>query len=173
MQTDRNLTCCFSGHRTIPELKTNLSEFGAYLTDIIHHQYYDRGIRHFICGGAVGIDMVAATAVANLKRKFPDITLTLAIPYHGHDHSWSTEDKEKFSRLLPHTDEIVYIADRYISGCMHQRNRYMVDRSRYLICYLRNEAKKGGTYYTRNYAKQQGIEIQNVYPFIPKEREAT
>ena len=43
---------------------------------------------------------------------------------------------------------------------MSKRNRYMVDSSGYCICYVTQ--KKGGSYYTMNYAKEAGLGIINL-----------
>lgn len=45
-------------------------------------------------------------------------------------------------------------------GCMHKRNRYMVDNSNYCICCLTEE--KDGTAYTVSYAKKQNLKIINL-----------
>ena len=162
MTLDPNLTCCFSGHRTMPEID-NIETFGEKLTDILR-DYYAEGVRHFICGGAVGFDMVAATAVVNLKRRLPDICLTIAIPCRNHDAKWSMADKERFARILERADVVRYISAAYHPGCMHERNRRLVvDNSRYLICYLGRDS--GGTYYTYSYAKKKELSILNIYPF--------
>ncbi len=161
MTLDVNRTCCFSGHRTMPEIK-DFAAFTEELTDILR-DYYDAGIRHFICGGAVGFDMIAAEAVISLKRGLPDICLTIAIPCKNHDLKWGQADKARLSRILQSADVVRYISNDYHAGCMHERNRFMVDHSCHLICYLGR--KSGGTYYTYCYAKEHGLKILNIYPF--------
>lgn len=54
-------------------------------------------------------------------------------------------------------DRIVCISDRYISDCMLNRNRYMVNISYYCICYLK-KIKVVQTY-TVNYAKELNLQI--------------
>ena len=49
-------------------------------------------------------------------------------------------------------DKVVYTSQDYYSGCMHKRNRHLVDNSSRCICFL-NE-KTGGTFYTVNYASE-------------------
>ena len=43
---------------------------------------------------------------------------------------------------------------------MHQRNRALVDRSAFCICYLRTQT--GGTAYTVRYAREKGLKIWNL-----------
>ena len=50
--------------------------------------------------------------------------------------------------LLERCDERVVLHARYETGCMFERNRYMVDRCDMVLAYLRGACEKGGTYYT-------------------------
>ena len=43
---------------------------------------------------------------------------------------------------------------------MHERNRYLVDNSGLCLCYL--VKRGGGTYYTVQYAKKQGLPVINL-----------
>ena len=55
---------------------------------------------------------------------------------------------------------MVYTAQQYARGCMHKRNRHLVDNSSVCVCYLNRES--GGTAYTVDYAEKQGLEIINL-----------
>ena len=57
-------------------------------------------------------------------------------------------------------DEVIYTSEEYGYGCMHKRNRRLVDDSSVCICYLTQ--MNGGTYYTVNYAKASGLKIINL-----------
>lgn len=56
-------------------------------------------------------------------------------------------------------DKVVYTSQDYYSGCMHKRNRHLVDNSSRCICFLTE--KTGGTFYTVNYASEHGLMIIN------------
>ena len=43
---------------------------------------------------------------------------------------------------------------------MHKRNRHLVDHSSICVCYLTED--RGGTAYTVNYAKKQGLKVINL-----------
>ena len=58
------------------------------------------------------------------------------------------------------TMRLVCLSERYYQGCMHERNRYMVDHSRVCICYLTE--RTGGTAYTVEYARSRGLKIFNL-----------
>ena len=150
METETRIekSCCFTGHRDIPE----------YLYDDISYEVsreikrlYPLGVRRFMVGGALGFDMLCAETVLALKEELDGISLTLALPCKGHEEKWSLSDKIDFFNLLVKADEAVYVSEKYTPYCMFKRNRYMVDNSLYCISYCTR--KKGGTYYTVNYAK--------------------
>ena len=68
---------------------------------------------------------------------------------------YSTE--KKYYKIIERSDRVVKVSPKYTSNCMFARNRYLVDNSGYLICYLRDQ--RGGTFYTVNYARTQGLKI--------------
>ena len=67
---------------------------------------------------------------------------------------------ESLSAIKAQADKVVYMAQQYTPGCMHKRNRHLVDHSGVCVCYLTKES--GGTAYTVNYAKRHGVEIINI-----------
>lgn len=151
METDIEKSCCFTGHRDIPpQLYGEVT--AAVGTEI--RRLYRLGVRRFIAGGALGFDMICAEAVLSLRPTLPGITLTLALPCRGHDLRWSKDDRRRLSRLIEGADETVYVSETYSSYCMFKRNRFMVDESLYCISYCTR--KKGGSYYTVNYARSRG-----------------
>ena len=87
-------SCCFTGHRPqkLPwgynELDPRCIAFKAKLAAVIK-AVYESGIKHFICGMALGCDMYCAEAVIELRKSFYDITLEAAVPYDGQEAKWS------------------------------------------------------------------------------------
>ena len=63
----------------------------------------------------------------------------------------------EYDRIRASADFVRVLSPTYHRGCMHVRNRYMVDRSDVCICYLRTMT--GGTAYTVGYAESRGLEI--------------
>ena len=138
----------FSGHRIISdpifELKNRLI---SVVTDCIKD-----GFTNFITGGALGFDTLAEQVIIDLKGKYPSITLTLALPCPPEEQTakWTENQQKIYNEILHKADEVIVISPHYINGCMQKRNRFMVDNSTKLICYLRQN--RGGTFYTVNYA---------------------
>lgn len=154
---EKEKTCCFSGHRIIPvgkrarvteELKKIISEL------------YSGGIDTFLCGGAMGFDMLAAESVLAFKAKTRDIRLVMALPCMNQAEKWGVEQKQNYNRILREADEVIYLSEEYTKGCMHARNRFMADCSSVCVCYC--QSGSGGTAYTVDYARRLGLKIYNV-----------
>lgn len=157
----REKTCCFSGHRDLPadELKDVQTRLYGEIRKLVK-----KGVTRFIAGGAVGFDMMAAVCVLNLKsQEFPQLHLTLALPCPRHFSKWPEADKQLLVPILERSDEVIFVSNEYLPGCMQKRNRFMVDRSGYLLCY--HTKPSGGTAYTVNYAKKCGLSVTNVAEF--------
>ena len=110
--------------------------------------------------GALGFDTIAAFAVLKLKERYPDIRLILVLPCFSQTRGWSQEDIEIYDDIKQKADKVVYTSQEYTRGCMHKRNRHLVDNSSACISYLTEN--KGGTFYTVNYAKSKGVEVINI-----------
>lgn len=153
----REKACCFTGHRTIPpgerrELARRLEETVLRL--------YRRGVRYFGAGGALGFDTLAAQAILRLREECPGIRLILVLPCPSQTKGWKPEDAAEYEQIKSQADQVVYTSQEYTRGCMHKRNRYLVDHSGVCVCYLTKDS--GGTAYTVRYAKAHGLEIINL-----------
>jgi len=146
-------TVCFSGRRIIAPAKRQQLEHALF--NIIK-TLAESGYANFICGGALGFDTLAAIAV--IKRKYEyNIKLSLAIPHKGQEETWGKNDIKLYSYIINHSDNVLYLADKYYDGCMQARNRYMVDNAALLVAY--STGIHGGTAYTCAYAANKGKEI--------------
>ncbi len=147
-------TCCFTGHRSIPV--ESLGIVATSTADKIE-RLVQGGFDTFICGGAVGYDMLCGKTVLNLKKKYEHIKLVMALPCRDQSKFFGYEDKKTYQTLIMSADKVVCLSEYYYSGCMHERNRYMVDNSAVVIAYCIKQS--GGTYYTCKYAKEKGKRI--------------
>lgn len=155
---ERETSCCFTGHRRVPE------QDGLWLRRRLREEILalaKEGVNTFLAGGAVGFDTMAAQEVLRMRAMgLPTLKLILALPYVGLESQWSQRDAAVFRTLLRQADQVVYMGEMYRRGCMYQRNRYLVDHSAYCVCYLVRE--RGGTAYTAQYAKEQGLSVRNL-----------
>lgn len=151
----KSKTVCFSGHRILSDSNAEIKDrLIAVITDCIKD-----GITNFIAGGALGFDTISEQAIIELKNKYPFITLALALPCPPEEQieRWKPNQQIIYKQILNKADEVQIISPHYINGCMQKRNRFTVDNSTKLICYLRQN--RGGTYYTVNYASKNNKKI--------------
>lgn len=150
----REQTCCFTGHRSIPlDCYDRLKEE----TILRVKELIARGYTHFIVGGALGFDTLAARIILLMKESRPELCLTVAIPCPNQADGWSAESRARYQKIIEHADRAILLSHGYHRGCMMKRNRFMVDNSSACIAFLAKES--GGTVYTANYAKKCGVEL--------------
>ena len=79
------------------------------------------------------------------------------LPCPDQTRGWREADAAEYERIKAAAHKVVYTAQRYTPGCMHKRNRHLVDHSGVCVAYCTRDT--GGTAYTVNYARQQGLEV--------------
>ena len=148
-------TCCFTGHRMLPEDK--IDKIKERLMQIIEDMVKKKDVLFFCTGGAMGFDTVAAECVLEAKKIHTDIKLILVLPHINQDKYYPAEYVRRYAEIKNSADRIIYTSHEYYRGCMHERNRYMVDHSDYCVCYLTEH--RGGTAYTVRYAEEKRMEV--------------
>lgn len=150
-------TCCFTGHRCIP-----LEDYNAVInrTAEMVEKLVKEGYLYFGAGGALGYDTISALTVLKLRKRYPKIRLILVLPCRDQTQGWAKKDVLAYEEIKKQADKVVYTSERYTKGCMHKRNRHLVDNSSVCIAYLTRS--KGGTAYTVDYALKQGLRVYNM-----------
>ena len=141
-----NLKCAFSGHRNL-----NIGGYDDGLLERVISDLIKTGVKTFYCGMALGFDMQAAEKVVEFKKKTP-IRLVACLPCGGQSETFSLSSERRYKEILKNCDTVITLAPEYYNGCMHRRNRFMVDNSDILVCFLRKNS--GGTCYTVKYAER-------------------
>ena len=159
-------TCCFSGSR--PEKLGFDWQREPYFFDVLRtdlraaiRHAVDLEYRRFITGMSRGFDLWAAEEVINLQREFPHLQLIAAIPFAGMETRWEPYWRNLFAHAHQGADYEVYLSDRFLPGCYHARDNYMVQQSSRIICW--NNGTLGGTAYTCQYAERRGITLDNIH----------
>lgn len=142
--------CAVTGHRVLSsdfskeELRAALRALAA------------AGVRTFLCGMALGFDLLCAEEVLLLREELP-VRLVACIPCADQAARYPKSARERYERILDRCDERAVLHERYCDGCMFERNRYMVDRADLLLAYF--TGRQGGTKYTVGYAEKRGIPV--------------
>lgn len=153
----RDKTCCFTGHRDIPA--DERTQLAAKLEQTLRELIYS-GIRYFGAGGALGFDTLAAQTVLKLREEYPHIRLILVLPCRTQTRGWPDEDVRIYEAIKSAADKIRYTSEEYTRGCMHKRNRHLVDNSSVCVSYMTKNT--GGTAYTVDYARKEHVRIINL-----------
>ena len=135
----------FFGHR-------DFCESDAYekkLLDILE-ELVGEDVAEFYLGGYGGFDSFAYRCCTKYKKAHPHVKLIYVTPYLSQN-----DLKEKYERY----DEILYpeIENVPPKFAILYRNRYMVERSDFVISYIRYQS--GGAYQAYSYARKKGKRI--------------
>ena len=155
----RQRTCCFTGHRAIPE-----KDLPGILrrTEQAVRRLIEQGVVFFGVGGAIGYDTEAAKLLFRLRTTdYPQIKVILVYPFEGFTSRWNDGQRAEYAaRLLPQYDKALCVAQRASREAYLTRDRHLVNGSAYCIAYCTRDS--GGTAYTLRYAQQEGLKIYNV-----------
>lgn len=70
-----------------------------------------------------------------LKAYYPHIRLILVLPCVDQTYGWNLQDIVRYHAILAAVNNVVYTDAQDRSGCMHRRNRHLVDRSSVCVAY--------------------------------------
>lgn len=121
-------TACFTGHRS-QKLPWRFNEedercpvMRATLVVEIEKAIRN-GYKTFLCGMALGFDMICAETGLDLKKKYNDIKIIGVLPCKTQDIKWSVKDRKRYRKLLNGLDGIRCIYDEYIGGGVYDRKK--------------------------------------------------
>ena len=121
-------TCFFIGHREAPE--TLMGE----LTAEVERHIIEYGVTDFVVGRYGRFDTLAAKCVKAAKKRHPEVTLTLLLPYHPYDRPTPTPPGFDGTFYPPGMETVPKRA------AIVRANRYMVEHSDYMIAYVWHSA---------------------------------
>ena len=121
-------SCFFIGHRESSE------EIYPALYAAVEQHIVEYGVTEFIVGHYGGFDRLAASAVKEAKRFYPEVKLTLLLSYHPAERPIPTPDGFDGTFYPPGMESV----PRKIA--IVRANRYVVDHVDYLIAYARHPA---------------------------------
>lgn len=165
-------TCAITGHRaTRFKFKYNENYAGCKrLKKRLHDQFillYEQGVRRFLVGGGLGVDMWSGEILLRLKElpEYSDIELVIVLPHPGHDDRWDERSKKRMAFLLKHCTEHLTIGTDASPESFYKRNRYLVDHADYLVAVYDNDRTvRSGTGMTVRYAEQQEKIVILIHP---------
>lgn len=152
-KVDINKTCSVTGHRYLDDnfdyfkLKDSLKQVGL------------EGYDTFLIGMALGFDTACFKVLLEIKKELNlDIKLIACVPCENQDRYFNFRQKATYKEMLKLADQVVILSKSYTPACMQARNKFMVNNSSLLFCYVRKTF--GGSVSTLNYAKEKGKKIK-------------
>ena len=139
-------------------------------------ELYNKGVRIFYVGCAVGVDTWAAEIVLELKRQadFSDIELFCAIPFPDHDEKFTDGQKKRYQNILRQCTHKETVNRHYSPVAYKRLNYFLVDKSQYLIAvYDQNKSERSGLGQMINYAIKKNLKIIFIDPDTAKISEYT
>ena len=117
-------SCFFIGHRETSE------EIYPVLYAAVEQHILEYGVTEFIVGHYGGFDRLATSAVKEAKHFYPEVKLTLLLPYHPAERPIPTPDGFDGTFYPPGMESVPRKA------AIIRANRYVVDHVDYLIAYV-------------------------------------
>lgn len=126
---------------------------------------YNRGVRRFLTGACIGVDMWAGEIVLGLMKQYPDMELYCIVPFEEQALRWSEAQRERYYNLLAECTQVVQLSVRYYKDCYRVRNQYLVENAKYLLAVYDKEKKmRGGTGQTVYMGVNRGNAIICIHP---------
>ena len=148
----------FIGHREASE------EICSVLYAAVEQHIVEYGVTEFIVGHYVGFDRLAASAVKEAKHFYPEVSLTLLLPYHPVERPIPTPDGFDGTFYPPGMESVSSKA------AIIRANRYVVDHVDYLIAYAWHPASNARELV--EYAKRR-VKIGSLFITVIKHNDST
>lgn len=161
--------CAFTGYRPqkmpfgFDETDPRCIDFKKRVQATIH-TLYDMGYRHFISGGALGMDMFAAEAVVELRKQHPEVILEMVSPFDDQATKWSPELRARHDWLFAQADITTATGHAYTRSAMFRRNHYLVDNADLLLAAF--DGQPGGTAMTCELARRYDVPVMKIKPTL-------
>ena len=101
-------------------------------------------IRHILSTAVKVKRGLAAETMLRLRETYPELRLILVLPCKEQTRCWQAEDIKKYEDIRQRAGKTVYTSEVYATGCMHKRNRHLVDRSSVCVCYQTRPRRRDG-----------------------------
>lgn len=144
----------FIGHRTI--LTPNLRE--RLLLEV--ENLIELGCKNFTMGTHGEFDFLALSVCRQLKRKYRDLDIDLAIT------SLNSIKKDEYGNTpYESVNTFMYeIEDTYFKRQITLSNQLMLEHNNILVCYVDKTRRHSGAKSALDYAEKLGLKIINLYP---------
>ena len=145
------MLCFFIGHHDAPET------LRPFLDEAVERHIMNYNATCFTVGRYGNFDRMAAGAVKAAKKRHPEVTLSLLLPYHPYDQPIESPDGFDYTFYPPGMETV----PKRIA--ILRANQYMIQNCDYLIAYDLGYGNTGNIMEAaRRRAKKELIHIENL-----------
>ncbi|MDD5913173.1 MAG: hypothetical protein PUC62_02655 [Oscillospiraceae bacterium] len=148
-------TVSFFGHRQIDRF----FDAEEKVSDIVRRLLVEKEYVEFLIGRDGDFDQIVSSAVRQAKRSIRDDNseLTWVMAYPKAEYA---NNEDSFDAYYDRVEVCDDSAQSHPKAAIQIRNRNMVDRSDWVICYVDHES--GGAFQTMQYAQKCGKDVINL-----------
>ena len=122
---------------------------------LVLEELIQKGYTIFYDGNSGAFDKKCATAVIELKHKYPHIKLIRILTYYHHEKDKYEIPSCYDGSILPDIEELHY------KQKIIKRNEWIIDNCDILVCHIQN-TYKSGAYRTLKYAQKKNKIVINI-----------
>lgn len=142
-------SCTFFGHKDTPE------KIEPILMSALEQLIKTHGVTMFYVGNNGAFDRIVRRALQEAKRIHKRIDYAVVLAYRPFKKSSSENDIDYSDTIYPHILE-----DTPLKYAIDRRNRWMIDKSSYVLTYVRHNI--GGAAKFKEIAERKGLIVINL-----------
>lgn len=155
----KTFTVSFFGHRILYNTQFLERELERLISGFLMEKEYVE----FLVGRNGEFDLLAASVIHRCKRTIrgDNSALVLVMPYLS---AGFEKNEEAYRDYYDEIEICERSANMYYKVAIQERNRYMVNRSDFVVFCVQRE--NGGAWRTMRYAQSRGFPYRNLYSFL-------
>lgn len=125
----------------------------------------NENVTRFISSVSMGIEMICAEIVLELKREYPYLELEAAVTHKEQSLLWPDKYRERYDAIL---EQCVYInlsSDEYMEGLIEKRNKYMINKCDLILAIWNEKSGVIGDFMSYALKRKKQIIIIDPYEF--------
>jgi len=128
---------------------------------------YQRGVRCFFIGGALGVDMWAGEILLDMQRQteYQELQVIMVCPFPGHDVRWDPKSQARQRKLREGCTEVLMGTEHAGGEGYKKRTEYMMKRADYVVAVYDDDPEHySGVSAAMRIAVQRDIFIFLIHP---------
>ena len=104
---------------------------------------YQRGVRCFFVGGALGVDMWAGEILLDMQRQveYRELGVVMVCPFPGHDVRWDPKSQARQRKLREGCAKVLMGSEHPGAEGYKKRTEYMLGQADYVVAVYDNDPK--------------------------------